>query len=309
MQTGTFDPQVDAETLYIASRSVGGGEDKIIPILCTRSKVELVEICSVFHKRYGKHLEEWISKSGKCKKLLSALVRPIADYDAGLVKKAVKGLGTDDALLIEVLCTRKNQEIQNMKVAYKSIYRVEMEKDVADDTSFNYKKLLLSILAGNRTDNLAPIDVELVKKDANALYRAGEGRLSRTDDTAFIQILSTRSFVHIQALIEVYQRVVGHKLKDAISSETSGDFKKALWVLAKPQGKFFAKEIHDSVDSGSKKFVRLLNYMSTHRGLMRDVNDYYVKKYKRSLADDIHHHHHEGWFGKAAELVVRSRLS
>lgn len=41
------------------------------------------------------------------------------EYDAYCIKTAVKGLGTDEVALIEILCSRTNQELEAAKEAYK----------------------------------------------------------------------------------------------------------------------------------------------------------------------------------------------
>ena len=47
--------------------------------------------------------------SKNLKTLVLALFEPRAIYDAHCLRKAMKGLGTDEAELIEILCTRTNQ--------------------------------------------------------------------------------------------------------------------------------------------------------------------------------------------------------
>lgn len=42
-----------------------------------------------------------------------------AEFDAFNIKKAVAGLGTDESALIEIICSRTNEELQAMKTAYK----------------------------------------------------------------------------------------------------------------------------------------------------------------------------------------------
>lgn len=42
-----------------------------------------------------------------------------AEFDAFNIKKAVAGLGTDESALIEIICSRTNEELQAMKIAYK----------------------------------------------------------------------------------------------------------------------------------------------------------------------------------------------
>ena len=43
-----------------------------------------------------------------------------ADFDAMNLNKAIKGLGTDEQVLTEIICTRSNQQLKDIKVAYKT---------------------------------------------------------------------------------------------------------------------------------------------------------------------------------------------
>ena len=56
--------------------------------------------------------------SGYFKKLLVALSLPTADFLAREMKKAMDGAGTKEETLVEVLCSRSNKEICDMKAAY-----------------------------------------------------------------------------------------------------------------------------------------------------------------------------------------------
>ncbi len=68
-----------------------------------------------------------------------------------------QGLGTDDAALIEILCTLSNDEIVAVREEYRTglmslprstnaaAFETSMEGDIAGDTSGDYKDLLVTL--------------------------------------------------------------------------------------------------------------------------------------------------------------------
>lgn len=57
--------------------------------------------------------------SGNFQKLLIALLTPVSEFLARELHNAIAGLGTDEDVLIELLCPSSNRQIQSMKEAYK----------------------------------------------------------------------------------------------------------------------------------------------------------------------------------------------
>lgn len=52
------------------------------------------------------------------KKLVIDLMMPLNDYYAKELYEAMYGTGTDEGALIEILCTKDNQEINDIKTIY-----------------------------------------------------------------------------------------------------------------------------------------------------------------------------------------------
>jgi len=57
--------------------------------------------------------------SGHFLSTVKALLLPPAEYDASQLRKAMKGLGTDEDVLIEILCTRSNAQLKEIIRVYK----------------------------------------------------------------------------------------------------------------------------------------------------------------------------------------------
>lgn len=67
-------------------------------------------------------LEEAMSAdvSGNFQDLFIALLMRPAEYDAYCINEAVSGIGTNAAMLTEVMCTLQPDEIRNLEKEYKN---------------------------------------------------------------------------------------------------------------------------------------------------------------------------------------------
>ena len=52
---------------------------------------------------------------------LKALMRPPAEYAARELRKAMRGPGTDEEVLIEIICTRTNDQLNEIKESYSEV--------------------------------------------------------------------------------------------------------------------------------------------------------------------------------------------
>lgn len=73
-----------------------------------------------YKTHYGKDLIEDIRSetSGNFKNLLLSLLTPIVDFYVKELHDAMAGIGTDEDVLIEILCSMSNYEIHTIKHAY-----------------------------------------------------------------------------------------------------------------------------------------------------------------------------------------------
>lgn len=73
--------------------------------------------------------------SGDFKKLVDLMFFTIPQLKANMIYNAIRGAGTDELALIEVLCTSTNAEIQELKTEYAKGIHYEISLD------HSYKKL------------------------------------------------------------------------------------------------------------------------------------------------------------------------
>ncbi|NXY41649.1 ANXA2 protein, partial [Ceuthmochares aereus] len=78
----------------------------------------------------------------------------------------LQGLGTDEDTLIEIVCSRTNQELAEITRVYKEMYKTELEKDIISDTSGDFRKLMVALAKGKRCEDASVVDYELIDQDA-----------------------------------------------------------------------------------------------------------------------------------------------
>uniref|UniRef100_A0A672PCU8 Annexin n=1 Tax=Sinocyclocheilus grahami TaxID=75366 RepID=A0A672PCU8_SINGR len=137
--------------------------------------------------------------------------------DVEVLRKAMKGFGTDENAIIELLGTRSNKQRVPLKAAYKTTYGKDLVSDIKSEVKGDFEDLVLAMLK-------APAHF-----DASELKEAISG--AGTDEACLIEILSSRSNAEILEINKVYKAEYGKSLEDAISSDTSGHFRRLLVSL------------------------------------------------------------------------------
>lgn len=286
-----FNAERDCEVLRKAMKGLGTDEKAIINIMAYRSSVQRQEIYTMFKTMFGKDLKKELDSelSGNFNRVCKALCLGAAEYDVSEIHRAIDGLGTDEAALVEILCTRTNQQIQRVKELYKKTYNVEMEKDIIDDTSGHFKRLLVSQIQANR-DESSEYDQTAAKSDAKALYDAGEGKWG-TDESKFNEILCSRSFAHLRAVFRAYSEISKKDIEDAIKSEFSGDIMQGLLAVVrciKDKPAYFAKRLQKAMKGLGTDDAALLRVIITRCECdMVQIKEAFQKNYGGSLAEWI----------------------
>uniref|UniRef100_A0A671MP10 Annexin n=1 Tax=Sinocyclocheilus anshuiensis TaxID=1608454 RepID=A0A671MP10_9TELE len=282
-----FNAKHDAEVLRKAMKGIGTDEDVILMLLAARSNAQRQEIKAAYKQAFGKDLVKDLRSElgGKLEDLIVALMFPSTIYDAHELHKAIKGVGTEDEVLIEILASRTCDEMKDIAKAYKKEYGSKLEKDIMGDTSGHYQRLLVILAQGNKEEG---VDESKVEKDAKELFAAGEEK-SGTDEDKFINILGNRSAEHLRKVFDAYKKIAGCDIEESIKDECTGNLEALLLALnvQKVPG-YFAESVRESMRRAGTDDETLIRIMvSRSERDMLDVRAIYKKKYGESLYNTI----------------------
>eukprot|EP01133_Synstelium_polycarpum_P016145 gene16145-19212_t len=247
-------------------KGIGTDESALIKVIANRCWEEKKAIIHEFNAKFGKDLIKEIKSevSGNLENALIALMTEPAVFDYDCLLEAMKGAGTNESTLIEILVTRSNSQIAKISHLFEHRQSKSLEKWVTSETSGDFKKLCEYLL--DPRDESQMVDPNLAKADADQLYHAGE------------------------EVDRIYGSTRKHTLSKAIDSEFSGNIKKALLAIvdySRNPYEYFATLLHESmagVGTNDKKLIRVL---VTQAHLIEPIKTAYAHKFGRSLKHDI----------------------
>uniref|UniRef100_A0A8C9UBS9 Annexin n=1 Tax=Scleropages formosus TaxID=113540 RepID=A0A8C9UBS9_SCLFO len=278
-----FSASSDASVLDKAIKTKGVDETTIIDVLVKRSNAQRQQIKAAYQQATGKPLDVALKAAlkGNLEDVVLALLMTPAKYDAQQLKLAMKGLGTNEDTLIEILASRTNKEIKEIKKVYKEEYKKELEDDIKSDTSGDFRAALLSLCKAARSED-PMVNEELADRDARALYEAGEKRKG-TDCAVFIDILTTRNAQYL-CKGKVFRRA-------PYGSAYSMNFFFSPFHLVKCAGNkpaFFAEQLYLSMKGSGTREKILTRIMVSRSELdLKKIKEEYKKKYGKTLYQDI----------------------
>ena len=148
----------------------------------------------------------------KYDKIRGASYSPEADAES--LYKAMKGAGTNENTIIQILCNRTLAQRLLIKEVFEKKYNKDLIKELKSELSGKFED---AVIASFRTTT---------ELDCKALYDAMHGL--GTDEETLVEILCTRSNYQIQLDIQEFPKLYKKDLIKFVESETSGVFRKVL---------------------------------------------------------------------------------
>ena len=223
-----FDPVSEAELIRKCLKKKHYAN--LIANVGKRKCIERCVIAGKYKHLYGQEITALFRKElvGHFRILMEGMFVPTVDFLTQCLRRAMKGFGTNEKAIIDILVPCSNCDVARIKETYLIKFGRDLEKDLVSETSGHFRRLLVSLIQGQREPSFGEDGTEIVAnvedaaRDAKNLYDDGEAKWG-TDETTFNAIMCNRSWTQLRAIFKEYKKVSKKDIFQAIKSEFSGD--------------------------------------------------------------------------------------
>ncbi|KXS98770.1 hypothetical protein AC578_9042 [Pseudocercospora eumusae] len=293
-QRANFDASRAADDCRAAMKGFGTDETKLIQVLASLGPLEIEALKQTYQQRHRRDLMKDVhgETSGYFREGLEAIIRGPLRQDCHVINEAIKGIGTKESALDDVMLSRSNADMNAIKAQYQQEYGRTLESDVKNDLSMKTERMYEMVMAARRNEESAPVIPQQIDQDVKEIYGATEGRTG-TDQMTVCSILTSRSNGQIRAISQAYQQKYHKSLEDVIKKEFSGHMKDALLFMvgaATDPAKHDADLLEDSMKGfGTKDVALVRRVIMIHwdKQRLQQAKAAYKHFYKRDLAERI----------------------
>ena len=310
----------------------GTDEHAFIKTMCLASPAQLQSIDVFYQKYYGHSLEAAIRSemSGDLCSSLCYLLMENAEQFARTLRKAFKGIGTNDNTVCRIVGGCNYEQLKAVQDKYFELYGRPLVEDIDSECSGDYKKAVISKCINEPVGeeeqmpepNLTPLEdaisdfwrlrmtLERAQEflciiDAKQIRKACAGW--GTNDSALIAILSSRTKDSLQKISDVYCERYGCTLVGQIRDECSFNYATFLCSMVRERPKVDAmnfKQAMQGIGTDDDLLVELTCTRSNKE--LWEVKSAYKMIYNSDLVQDVKNET-SGVYRKFLVRVLRCR--
>ncbi|XP_024373908.1 annexin-like protein RJ4 isoform X2 [Physcomitrium patens] len=232
--------------------------------------------------------------------------------DCKELRSSLKGLGSNEKKVIEILGRRTQAQRLEIAQAYQTVYGESLHKRLKSAFSgkleskwafwrsseskvkeapkrlVSVTKLLLALVRGNRPEN-TPVDRHIALNDAHQLHKVVIGKGGNED--TLVRILCTRSIQQLTATFNYYHQHYGRELEQSLTRGGCGEFEQALRYTVmcyRQPAKFYAEELNAALGGAGTDDDALIRVVTTRAEVdMQYIKLEFANESKKKLEDMI----------------------
>ena len=290
MQQQVFNPAQDAKMINEALKKPRN-INTLIEIVTHRSNEQRQQIRKEYNTLYQIDLLEEFNKNltSNFKETIVALFLPPVDYDCYQIFKSVEGLSTNEDTLIEIISSRSNEELNQIKQRFFQVYNKDLIELVRSKTSGHLQKILIALLQADRPSNIIPNEQNCIES-AKRLFDSQSSNKEALY-SSFVYVFTNKSREELALICKIYYNTYSKTLSEIVETSFSGNGRRVLkaiiYSLLSPS-EYFAYRINKALSAfiiNDNILIRIL--VSRDEIDIYRIKRYYLEKYNISLYDHV----------------------
>lgn len=267
-----------------AMKGFGTDEKALIAALCPLTFKQAAQVVAAYKATINRDLVDDLKSEtgGHLEDTLVGLLTPPGLLLATRLRKSVKGLGTDEELLVQSLFTASDEELRDSFQWGRRVYETILPDDIESDLGGKIKELASRVMRGAIAGRPTP-GAEQVEEDVLRLYKAGEDKIG-VNSSVFIDVIGSNSRAYVARVADAYARKYGKSLVKVCKSEFSSWMRQALIYLIQEPHVSFADLVHKSGKGLGTDETLMCHTIVSQRHRLVSVNEYFLHKHEKNLS-------------------------
>jgi len=284
----------DVEAIRKAMKGFGTDEKALISILAKKDPIQIGTIRAQYDQRLMRNLVQDLEKetSGYFARGLVEIARGPLVSDCYNLMEAMKGLGTKEVILDDILVGRSNADINIIKQKYQELFQRSLQKDLKGDLSAGTEQMYDMIISARRAEDSHPVIPQEIDQAVTQL-QASLGGFASKNAAQVCQILTSKNDAQLRAIAQSYQQRFHKSLDSVLKSSFSGHMEDVLRLLMRrainrPEAE--AVRLEESMAGlGTRDELLVQRVVRCHwdRNFMNAVSTAYKQVYKKDLVKRI----------------------
>jgi annexin A7/11 len=218
-QVANIDVSRDVEAIRKAMKGFGTDEKLLIATLAKKDPMQINTIRAQYDQRLMRNMVQDFEKetSGYFARGLAEIGRGPLMSDCNNLFEAMKGLGTKEIILDDILIGRSNADINAIKQQYQVLYQRPLQRDLQGDLSAGTEQMYDMIISARRAEDSHPVIPQEIEQAVTDL-QTGMGGFASKNVPQVCQILTSKNDAQLKAMAHSYQQRFHKSLDSVIKS-------------------------------------------------------------------------------------------